>query len=127
MIKKVVLAVFILSVICLGSAFASDGAIGHLYEGKSPVKVYIIGVKNESGQSQLSADVYRKNIEDSLNNRKSTDFDIVANQADSDIQVSAVIKDYKYKRRQSVYMDIYLQGFLYGLACLFNTGTISGN
>ena len=99
MIKKVVLAVFVLSVICMGSAFASDGAIGHLYEGKSPVKVYIIGVKNESGQSQLSADVYRKNIEDSLNNRKSTDFDIVADKADSDIQISAVIKDYKYMDR----------------------------
>ena len=56
MIKKLVLAACALSVICLCDASAQNDAIGHLFEGKSPIKVYIIGVKNESGQEQISAE-----------------------------------------------------------------------
>lgn len=99
MMKKSLFAACVLSMVCLGNTFAQDGAIGHLFEGKSPVKVYIIGVKNESGQGQISADAFKKSIEDSLNNRKSTDFDIINNQAESDIQISAVIKRYQYLER----------------------------
>ena len=97
--KKLLFTACVLSIACLGNVFAQDGAIGDLFDGKAPVKVYIIGVKNESGQSQISADTFKKSIEDSLNNRKSTDFDIVDKQAESDIQISAVIKSYQYLDR----------------------------
>lgn len=99
MMKVIVFAVSLLSFICSGDVLAQDGVIGHLFEGKTPVKVYVIGVKNESGQSSVSADLFKKSIEDSLNNRKTTDFDTVKSQSDSDIQISAVIKKYQYLDR----------------------------
>ncbi len=99
MIKIAIFAVCLFYIICAGQAFAQDDTIGHLFEGKFPIKVYVSSVTNESGESQISIDEFKKSLEDSLNNRKAIDFDTVDNPADSDIQVSAVIKKYQYLER----------------------------
>lgn len=96
MVKKAIFIVSVFCIICSGQAYAKDATIGHLFEGKSPVKVHVSSVTNESGQNQISADLFKKALEDSLNGRKAVDFDTVNDPAVSDIQVTAVIKKYQY-------------------------------
>lgn len=99
MMRIVVLAICLFYIVCPGQAFAQDDTIGHLFEEKSPVKVHVSTVTNESGNNQISTDGFKKSLEDSLNNRKAIDFDTVTNPADSDIQIAAVIKKYQYLER----------------------------
>ncbi|MCX5678449.1 MAG: hypothetical protein NTY76_05000 [Candidatus Omnitrophica bacterium] len=99
MVKRVMFTAYVLCFMCLGQAYAKGITIGHLFEGKSPVKVHVSAVTNESGQSQISAEVFKKALEDSLNNRKAMDFDTVSDPAASDIQITAVIKKYQYLNR----------------------------
>ncbi|MBN2452869.1 MAG: hypothetical protein JXB40_01230 [Candidatus Omnitrophica bacterium] len=97
--KKMVLAVMVISFVFSVSAFAQDGALGNLPNGKSPVKVYVGIVKNESGQHQLSEETFKKTLKESFSARKSVDFDVVDNPVESDVQVSAVIRKYEYLKR----------------------------
>ena len=99
MIKKAILVVCALCFICFEQAHAKGITIGRLFEGKTPVKVYVSSITNESGQSQVSVDLFKKTLEDSLNNRKAIDFDTVSDPAVSDVQVTAVIKKYQYLER----------------------------
>ena len=99
MIRIVVAAACLFYIICPGQAFAQDDTIGHLFEGKSPVKVHVSTITNESGNDRISIDEFKKSLEDSLNNRKAIDFNTVNNPADSDIQIAAVIEKYQYLDR----------------------------
>ncbi|MFH1189595.1 MAG: hypothetical protein V1682_02755 [Candidatus Omnitrophota bacterium] len=97
--KIAVFAVCLFYIVCPGQSFAQDGTIGHLFDEKSPVKVYVSAVTDESGESLVSVDEFKKSLEDSLNNRRAIDFDTVTDPFGSDIQVSAAIKKYKYLER----------------------------
>lgn len=99
MLRIAVLAVCLFCIIYPGQVFAQDDTIGHLFREKSPVKVYVSTVTDESENNQVSIDGFKKSLEESLNNRKAIDFDTVTNPADSDIQVAAVIKKYQYLDR----------------------------
>lgn len=99
MVKKAIFTVCVLYFICLGQVHAKGITIGHLFEGKSPVKAHVGAVTNESGQGQISVEIFKKALEDSLNNRKAMDFDTLSDPAGSDIQIAAVIKNYQYLER----------------------------
>jgi len=99
MAKKAIFTVCVLYFMCLGQVYAKGITIGHLFEGKSPVRAHVSAVTNESGQSQVSVELFKKTLEDSLNNRKAMDFDTVNDPAVSDIQITAVIKKYQYLKR----------------------------
>jgi hypothetical protein len=99
MIKRIIFALYAYSLLCPVQAFAEAGTIGHLFEGRSPVKAYVGAIVNESGQRQMSPDVFKKILENSLNSRKAMDFDTVASPAESDIQITASIKKYQYLER----------------------------
>lgn len=99
MVKKAILAICVLCFMCLGQVYAKGITIGRLFEGKSPVKVHISSVTNESGQSHIPVELFKKTIEDSLNGRKAMDFDTVNDPALSDIRIAAIIKKYQYLDR----------------------------
>lgn len=96
MAKKAISTICMFCLMYLGQAHAESTAIGHLFEGKSPVKAHISSVTNESGQNQISVENFKKTLEDSLNNRKAMDFDVVNDPAVCDVELAAVIKKYQY-------------------------------
>jgi len=98
-VKKIVLAVVVLSMMNLCPAFAQDETIGMLLKERIPVKVYIKSVVNESGKDQITAEAYKKVLETVFLNRKAMKFVIVNTPAESDIQVSVAIKKYQYLKR----------------------------
>ena len=95
MVKKLILALCIFSFIGLTAAFAQDEPIGRMFK-TEPVKVYIKDVVNQSGQSQITPEAFKKALEQSLHQRRAIKFEIVNNAADSDIQVTAIINKYQY-------------------------------
>ena len=97
--------------VCVGasSACAEYGPIGSSFKGKEPVKVYIGEMANESGQSQVTPETYKKDLEQGLRNRKSLTFQIVPTAAESDIQIAAVIKQYRYLERGPLKPSIGIQ------------------
>ena len=63
---------------------------------KRPIKVYLGEFTNASGQDQISADMFKKEVERALTERRSVSFAIVKSAPESDVQVSATIKSYQY-------------------------------
>ncbi|MDD5165900.1 MAG: hypothetical protein PHQ57_00715 [Candidatus Omnitrophica bacterium] len=102
MLKKVVLAVSILSLIGSFPVFAQEKPIGILFRDKSPIKAYIKEVINVSGQDQISPELFKESLQQSLINRKLVKFAIADLPSESDIQISIVIKKYRYLERGPV-------------------------
>jgi hypothetical protein len=82
-----------------GAAYAADRPIGGMFDGKGPVKVYVNRVENQSGKAEVEPDLFKKSLERNLAERKTHDFKLVDNPAESDIQISAVIKNFQYLDR----------------------------
>ena len=103
MTKKVVVLLCVLSFVYMCAARAEEAAIGGLFKDKAkngvPVKVFIKDVINQSGQSQVEPEAFKKVFEQSLLKRKSIKFQVVNSAAESDVQVSAAIKTYRYMDR----------------------------
>ncbi|MDD5136011.1 MAG: hypothetical protein PHN63_01530 [Candidatus Omnitrophica bacterium] len=95
MAKKLVLMVCLFSLIGLSTAPAQEEPIGRMFKAE-PVKVYIKDVVNQSGQDQITPASFKKELVDSLHERRAMKFEVVDNPAGSDIQVAAVITKYQY-------------------------------
>jgi hypothetical protein len=98
-LKRVSALVMVLFFISSFQAFAKEETIGHLFKGKPDVKIYIKEVTNESGSSQITPEAFKSILEKSLLARKAMTFRIVNTIAESDIQISAVIKKFQYLKR----------------------------
>lgn len=94
-------AVFALSGALAAGAGYGDG-IQSLAMNKQPIKVFIKDVSNESGQAQVVADDFMKELEKAFANRKSVSFAIAKTIQDSDVAVMAVIKSYQYLKNDPV-------------------------
>ena len=81
------------------AAMAEGGQLWRLAEKSGVIKVFLGNFTNDSGQSQVSPEEFRKAVGDMLINRQSTKFQIVNAPADSDIQVSAIVQKYRYLDR----------------------------
>ena len=103
MVKKLVLMFCLLSFTGLSLGLAGEETIGYLFKDKGngsiSVKVYVKEVINQSGQSQIIPETFKKKLEESLRQRRSMDFKVVKSPAESDVQISAVIKSYRYSER----------------------------
>ncbi len=64
-----------------------------------PIKVYLKGFSNESGQPQISAEEFAKEVAKAFTNRKAVLFQVVKTPEESDIVVSGAIKRYQYLDR----------------------------
>jgi hypothetical protein len=100
--KKIFLMLCALAVMA-ASVSAQEEPIGFLFKDKiksgTPVKVYIKEVKNESGNSQVTAEVFTAALEQSLRARRSIKFEVTGDESGSDIAVTAVIKGYRYMEK----------------------------
>lgn len=83
-------------------AFAEGGDLSYLTKQKKEIKVFLKDFTNESGQSQVSIEDFKKAMEAALLNRKSVIFAIVKTPAESDVQVSAVIKKFQYLKEDPI-------------------------
>jgi hypothetical protein len=99
MLKRAVLAICLLSFMGCSLVFAQEKPLGLLFKGKPPIKAYIKEVTNGSGQDQVSTEVFKESLKQSLLNRKLVKFEIADNPVESDIQISIVIKEYQYLKR----------------------------
>lgn len=100
MIKKLcILSVLALFLYCGSMLFAEENGLTRIVDQKNPIKVYIKGFTNESGQGQIVPEDFQKALQIALINRKSVNFEMVKEPADSDIQISGTIKKYQYLER----------------------------
>jgi hypothetical protein len=95
MVKKLILAFCMFSLLGLTSALAQEEPIGRMFK-TEPVKVYIKDVVNQSGQAQITPESFKKALEQSFHKRRAIKFEIVNTPAESDIQVTTVIDKYQY-------------------------------
>ncbi|MCK9603752.1 MAG: hypothetical protein M0R66_05270 [Candidatus Omnitrophica bacterium] len=102
MLKKIILAASILSLIGSFPVFAQEKPIGFLFKDKSPIKVYIKEVINASGEDQISPEFFKESLQQSLLDRKLVKFEIADDPDGSDIQASVIIKKYRYLKRGPV-------------------------
>lgn len=99
MLKKVILAICLLSFTGFLPVFAQQKPLGLLFRDKQPIKAYIKEVINESDEDQVSTEAFKESLRQSLLDRKLVKFEIADNPAQSDIQISIVIKEYQYLER----------------------------
>lgn len=103
MMKRMVVLLCLLSFAGSSMGFAADEPIGWLFkkkiEDKVPVKVYIKEVVNQSGQNQVMPEVFKTELVNSLHERRSIKFEVVNTPDESDIQIAALIKSYRYMDR----------------------------
>ena len=83
-------------------AFAEGGDLSYLTKQKRQIKVFLQNFVNESGQNQVSVEDFKKAMEMALLNRKSVIFAIVKTPAESDVQVSGIIKKYQYLKEDPI-------------------------
>ncbi len=100
MLKKVFLiAVLTCAFLNLAAVHGSTTELSHMAKSKSTIKVFIKDIVNESGQSQILPETFKKDLERAMLERRSTTFKILKNPESCDIQISAIIKSYRYMER----------------------------
>ena len=102
MVRKAFIIGFIVMLTACQIAAAETIDISRYLSKADPIKIYISGVTNESGQDQVTADGFKKALESSIRNRKSVKFEIVNDPASSDFQIAAVIKKYAYSNTDPI-------------------------
>lgn len=86
-----------------GSAIAEGrGDLEYLVKDKDVVKVFVKDLSNESGQAQVSASEFKKELEKALTLRKAVKFEIVSRPDASDFQIGGVIKNYMYSKTDPI-------------------------
>jgi len=102
MVRKVLFVCFIVMLTAWQAASAEMVDISRYLDKGNPIKIYISGVTNESGQDQVSADEFKKVLESSIRNRRSVKFEIVSDPSSSNFQIAAVIKKYAYSKTDPI-------------------------
>lgn len=87
---------FILSPVCDGNELAA------MAQNKHPINVYLKDFSNESGQQQIAAADFMKEVEKAFLKRQSVSFSMAKAPQESDVEVSAVIKSYQYAEKDPV-------------------------
>ncbi|MEI6862909.1 MAG: hypothetical protein WCK38_00705 [Candidatus Omnitrophota bacterium] len=102
MVKRAIFLCFIAILAAWQAVYAETIDISRYLDKGNPVKIYISGVTNESGQDQVSADAFKKVLESSIRNRRSVKFEIVNDPASSNFQITAAIKKYSYSKTDPI-------------------------
>ncbi|MEI8345039.1 MAG: hypothetical protein WCG06_03095 [Candidatus Omnitrophota bacterium] len=77
-------------------AGAEDGALGTQLKAHEPVKVSFGEFVNQTGSQEVTAETFKKALEEALAARKSLRFELVSNPGDGRIQISGTLKKYQY-------------------------------
>lgn len=95
MVKNLVTVLLGLSVMFCATLYAGEDSLFLQFKGKEPVKVFVKGFTNDSGK-EISADLFKDEVEKAFAGRKSLSFTVVAKPEESDVQVSGTIKKFQY-------------------------------
>ncbi len=98
--KILVIAILALSAPIL--LFAEDSILPEINRGRQPIKVFVKEFVNESGQSQIKPEDFKKSFQGALLKRKAVKFELVNNPESSDIQISGIIKKYLYSKTDPI-------------------------
>jgi len=102
MARRVLLIGFIVMLTACQIAMAEMVDVSRWLDRSDPIKIYISAVTNESGQSQIAPEDFKKALESSIKNRRSMKFEIVSDPLASDFQIAAIIKKYSYSKTDPV-------------------------
>jgi len=80
----------------------NDNNLSSLVDSGKTIKVFLKSFVNESGQSQISADDFKKAVETAIKNRRAVKFEIVESPEASDVQISGAIKNYLYSKTDPI-------------------------
>jgi hypothetical protein len=94
-----VLAAFLFVAGAAISGYAEENPLRQMAMEKSLIKVYVKDIGNLSNNDAISADAFKKEIEQSFSERASVKFEVVPNASDSDVQISGNIKQCQYMTR----------------------------
>lgn len=95
--KKLSVFMAIVSFLLIQSfAAAEEAPLAKWVKDKQPVKAFVKGFVNESGQDQVSPEEFKKVFEESLLNRKAVRFEIVKDPGESTVRISGIIRKYRY-------------------------------
>jgi len=81
---------------------AEEADLSWMAKDKKPIRVFVKGFVNESGEAQILPEDFKKDFEEALINRRSVRFDLAQNFEASDIQISGAIKKYRYLEKDPV-------------------------
>lgn len=95
---------------------AEHKALHLLHRDKKHIKAYLGQFTNESGQSLVSAEGFKKAVEDSLIKRRAVRFEIAQSPELSKVQITVVIKSYKYMEHGPVKPSPSVGGMLLDIA-----------
>lgn len=103
MVKKLVFSIALASFFFAQcAAEAVEEELARLANKGSPIKVFVKGFVNDSGQSQVLPQDFKKSFEAALLNRKSVSFELAESPETSDIQIEGVIKKYLYSKNDPI-------------------------
>ncbi|MDP2912541.1 MAG: hypothetical protein Q8N91_00850 [Candidatus Omnitrophota bacterium] len=80
----------------------AEGDLSNFVKGKNTVNVFLKEFVNESGQSQINPDDFKKKFEAALLRRKAVKLVVVSSPDASDMQISCVIKKYLYSKTDPI-------------------------
>ena len=95
-IFRITAAVVVTIAVCSTPYGAQANELEGMAQSGRPIKVFVNGFSNESGQAEIRPEDFKTEFENALLNRKSVIFEIAAAPAESDVQISGVIKSYQY-------------------------------
>lgn len=102
--RKIGIYIVLSALACMlpcSASWAKD-ELAYLVKDNSPVKVFVAGFVNESGQNQILPEEFKVSFENTLLNRKSVSFMVVNNINESDVRISGIIKKYLYSKTDPI-------------------------
>ena len=100
MIKRLCLLAAIITLLLSQSiVMAEGGNLWRLAGQNGYIKIFIRKPDNESGQSKVVRDGFKKALESAFVNRKSVKFEIVKTPEESDVQIFSLIKKFQYMEK----------------------------
>lgn len=109
-----------------GLAYAAqEGDLSYLARNGKVVKLYIKNISKDCESDLVSAEGFRKILEDSIRNRKSVKFEIVNSSGSSDMQMEGSIKKYLYSETDPITSYAGAGGLLLDAATVENYGEMT--
>ncbi len=97
--KLFLLTVIVFFFLSQPMVMAEGGNLWRLADKDGHIGVFVREPANESGQSSMVREGFKKALEQALLNRKSTKFELSASPENSDIQIYSIIKKFTYMEK----------------------------
>ena len=93
------LLIVFMSLLLVSNLNAKEENLYKMFKGYPKIRVFLKDVTNETGEPSITEAAFRKIFKESLEKRKEIRFESVASQGDSDVVITARIKQYTFKEK----------------------------